>query len=494
VTVTTEIREAATAIQRARRDPIWWVEQTFGEQVIGRQRDILQALADPRIREIHVPSCHDSGKTHTCARALKWWLTCWPNRSKVVSTAPTWPQVENLLWREVRGGHAKARAPLGGRMLTTRWDLGPEWYGIGLSTDEAVNLQGYHAEYILVIVDEADGIAPEIWNAIDGLLTTRNAKLLCIGNPLDPQSEWKKRVDRAIGDPEKWVIRISADDVLPYAERYPFLLQAAWVEDKRRAWGEQSPLFMGKVRAVWADQGSDTLIPISWLLAAKGRSVEHGLRTLGSDIARFGTDRTVHTLMEGYWMARQIVHQQQDTHITSSELISLIQQEAPIALAIDGVGLGAGVVDNVRAWRTQMRHGIHITEFNAGAKPVGGSAEEEMFVDLAAQWYWKVRLGFERGAYGFSMSQPDQVDMLITELNQPKFGYLGRGKIKVNKHGLKVTQSEATLDPEQRAQRSPDLADSFVLAANAAAQYVGMKDLPRRVVTYHQFRPGQVNA
>jgi phage terminase large subunit len=482
------------ALLHARADPVWWVETTFGERVLGKQNDMLVALAEPGITEIHVPSCHNSGKTHIAARALLWWLSIWPHKSKVVSTAPTWHQVEDLLWGEVNGGHGKARAPLGGRMLQTRWNLGPEWFGTGISTDEAVNLQGYHAEHVLIIVDEADGIAPQIWQAIDGLTTTRHAVILAIGNPLDPQSEWKKRHDRAIGNPKKRVIRISADDVLPFGDRYPFMLQRTWVDDMRDAWGEESALWMGKVMAQWPDQGSDTLIPMSWLMAAKGRAAERGLRTAGWDIARFGTDRTVGTLMEGNWMLKQVVRRQQDTYVTSSEIISSILQDNPVAVAMDGVGLGAGPVDNVKAWKAQTKHGVALTDFNAGAKPVGGSKEEEMFADLAAQWYWRVREGFEKGLYGFAMDNPEQVDLLINELNRPRYGYVERGKIRINKFGLKVTQSEATLDSETRAQRSPDLADSFVLAANAAAPYVGMKEAPRKVISYHRYIPGQVNA
>jgi phage terminase large subunit len=489
-----DLEVGKTALLRARRDPVWWVETTFGEKVLGKQNDILRALAEPGVTEIHVPSCHNSGKTHIAARALLWWLSVWPEKSKVVSTAPTWHQVEDLLWSEVNGGFLKSRAPLGGRMLTTRWNLGPEWFGIGLSTDEAVNLQGYHAEHVLIIVDEADGIPFDIWTAIDGLTTTRHAVILAIGNPLDPQSEWKKRHDLAESSPNKRVIHIDDEDVLPFAEKYPFMLQQRWVDEKREVWGEGSPLWLGKVKAKWPDQGADTLIPMAWLTAAKGRTAARGLRTSGWDIARFGTDRTVGTLMEGNWMLKQVVRRQQDTYVTSSEIISSILQDSPVAVAMDGVGLGAGVVDNVNAWKAQTKSAISLFNFNAGARPVGGSAEEEMYSDLAAQWYWKVRLGFEKGLYGFAMDQPDLVDTLINELNQPKYGYVERGKIRINKFGLKVTQSEATLPAEQRAQRSPDLADSFVLAANAAAEYVGMTEVPRKVTTYHQWRPGQVNA
>ena len=477
------------ALLRARADPEWWIKTTFGEPIIGKQLDILSACVEPGVTEVDVVSCHNSGKTHTVARLLLWWLSIWPNKSKVVTTAPTWTQVEKLLWSEVRGGHAKAKAPLGGRMLNYEWQLGPEWFGVGLSTDKPANMQGFHAEHVLVIVDEADGIDPKMWTALDSLMTSGHCLMVCIGNPDDPQSEWRKRVNVAQADPRKRVIRITAADVTPYFARYPFMLNPEWVEQKRILWGETGPRYMSKVLAQWPDQGADTVIPMSWLLASKGRDVERGLRTIGVDVARFGTDRTVRTLMAGRWMEWQRVTQAEDTFITSSKVIRDIDDYAPVAGAIDAVGLGAGVVDNVRHARPKF----NLTEFSANNKPVPNSAEEADFTDLASQWWWAARKGFESRSFGFSMDEPDLVDTLINELNQARYGFVG-SKIKINKFGLRVTQSEATLDSETRAQRSPDLADSFVLAANAAAPYVGMKEAPRRVVTYHRYIPGQVNA
>jgi hypothetical protein len=484
-----ELEIGKAALLRARRDPEWWIKTTFGEPIIGKQHDILEAAAEPGVTEIDVVSCHNSGKTHTLARLVKWWLSVWPNNSKVITTAPTWNQVEFQLWREVRSGFDKARAPLGGAMLNFRWDLAPEWFAMGISTDRPANLQGFHAAHLLVVVDEADGIAPEMWNALDALVTSGHCLMVCIGNPDDPQSEWRKRVTAAMSDSRKRVIRIAADDVTPHFAKYPFMLSPVWVEEKKRLWGETGPRYMSKVLAQWPDQGSDTVIPMSWLLAAKGRDVERGLRTLGVDVARYGTDRTVRTLMAGRWMEWQRVTQQEDTFVTSSKVIRDIDDYGPVAGAVDAVGIGAGVVDNVKAARPKFP----LTEFNAAMKPVPDSAEEAEFADLASQWWWAARKGFEARQFGFSMDDPELVDTLINELNQARFGFVGP-RLKINKFGMKVTQTEATLDSDLRAQRSPDLADSFVLAANAAAPYVGLKEARPRVVQYHKFVQGAVNA
>lgn len=496
-----DLRIGIDSLQRARRDPRWWIHTTFGEPIIGKQNDILEACAEPGVTEVDVVSCHNSGKTHTIARLVKWWLSIWPGDSKVVTTAPTWPQVENLLWREIRGGYAKAArrgAPLGGRMLTTRWELAEEWYGIGLSTDEPENLQGYHARHLLVVVDEADGIDPQMWTALDSLVTSGHCLMVCIGNPDDPQSEWRKRVTEAQSNPNKRVIRIEADDVTPFFAQYPFMLNPAWVEEKRRLWGETGPRYLSKVKAQWPDQGADTLVPMSWLLAAKGRSVERGLPALGVDVARFGTDRSVRALMEGGWLRRLAVTSQEDIVQTSSKVVQDIDTYAPVAIAIDAIGLGAGVADMVRHARPRAR----ITEFVANAKPTYEDPHEK-FADLASQWWWQFRKGLEPGSarpIGFAMDDggitpgyQDLIDTLINEANQARYGFIGE-RLKVNKFGLKVTVTEAGMDTEQRAERSPDLADGVVLAWNAALPLVGKKEAPVQQVSAFRQVPGAIRA
>jgi len=50
-------------------------------------------------------------------------------------------------------------------------------------TQQATAFQGYHNKHVLVILDEAAGILPQIWDAAEGLLASGDAHLLVIGNP-----------------------------------------------------------------------------------------------------------------------------------------------------------------------------------------------------------------------------------------------------------------------------------------------------------------------
>src|SRR5690606_2827685 len=106
------------------------------------------------------------GKTKVAAWIALWFLYTHLN-SKVITTAPTWHQVENLLWREIHAAHANSRISLGGKVLQTQIELGKQWFALGLSTDKPERFQGFHAEDILLIVDEASGVDQQIFDAAE---------------------------------------------------------------------------------------------------------------------------------------------------------------------------------------------------------------------------------------------------------------------------------------------------------------------------------------
>lgn len=450
--------------ERIRQDPVWFVSTFFGETLVGKQPTILESIRDHT--ETLVPSCHDSGKSFVAARALLWFLYAHPNDSIVLSTAPTFTQVAELLWREVASAKSKERFPLGGRLLQTKFELGPKWYGLGITSDQPVNYTGFHASNIAVILDEADGVKQEVWDALEGVLTSGNAKLLAIGNPLDPTSEFAKRVRNA-RVPRSRVIRISADDVLPYTDggQHPYLLQRAWVDDKREKWGETSSLYLGKVMAQWPDQNIDTLIPIPHLLRAKGRSVERGILTYGVDVARFGANRTVRTLIAGNQFLWSKATEREDTMQTATRVIGDLKNIEPAMTQIDETGIGGAVLDRVRQVLGQRYTVVGVNN--------GGKAHDDVkFANRGAEMWWSVREAFEQDKIGFSMDDPEAVDELINDLNRPTYSYNRAQKLLVDKFGLPRGTSEYGLTSEQRAASSPDRGDSFVLAYTAARPFI----------------------
>lgn len=126
-------------------------------------------------------ACHASGKTFVAAVAVLWWVTRFPD-GIVVTTAPTWTQVERVLWGEIHRAAQRSRIKYPA-LNQTELKLGPGNYAIGLSTNEGVRFQGFHGDHILIILDEAPGVLPEIYEAIEGIRAGGDVRVLALGNP-----------------------------------------------------------------------------------------------------------------------------------------------------------------------------------------------------------------------------------------------------------------------------------------------------------------------
>ena len=291
-------RVSATIVERCRRDPLFFSRHVLGgEQPWAGQARILAALRDRK--RVAVRSGHGVGKTWTAARAAIWFLYSHPH-SIVLTTAPTHRQVRSILWAEIRRQVRGARIPLGGRMTETRLVLDDDWFALGLSTDEPERFQGFHAEHLLLIFDEAPGVPEDIYEAARGLLTSRHARVLLIGNPVSPRGPFYD----AFRNPLWHTFHIpctACPNVTAGRVIYPKLVTAEWVESQRQEWGAESPTFRSRVLGEFPEEADTQLIPLAWLHAAQERALNcpapGSNLVIGVDVARYGADRTVILLL-----------------------------------------------------------------------------------------------------------------------------------------------------------------------------------------------------
>src|SRR4029453_13809177 len=122
----------------------------------------------------------------------------------VVSTAPTFSQVRAILWRELDQAHRKGGLP--GQIHTTEWKVDRRLIGFGrkpadVARDSNITpstaFQGIHARYVLVVLDEADGVPEELWTAADALITNEDSRIPAIGNPDPPTTTFARCVGPA---------------------------------------------------------------------------------------------------------------------------------------------------------------------------------------------------------------------------------------------------------------------------------------------------------
>jgi hypothetical protein len=447
--------QARKIAERCRKDPVWFVENVLGDRPWQKQKEILEAVRDNK--EVAVASCHAAGKSWISARAVLWFLYCF-SFSRVVTTAPTFPQVKDIIWQEIKQAHGAARKPLGGKPLDVRLELRPNWFATGRSTDDANRLQGPHSPtgHVLVVADEAAGIEPDIWTAIDGITSSEDSHTLSIGNPTESSGEFFEKFKRpgvrkirisAFDTPNFTAFGITLEDIragtwkdkITGPQPAPYLITPAWVADKWEKWGESSPLFASRVLGQFPESSTDALIPLTWIERAQRTRLEPGEpNLLAVDVARFGSDFTVIGQRRGPVARILKVTHQEDTMATTGRVVQVLQESRATEARIDVVGLGAGVYDRLKELEKPA------VEMQAGQAP----QNSERFLNARAEWYWGLRERFEAGDIDL-----DEDEDLAFQLSSIKYKPNSRGQIVI----------ESKEDMKKRGLKSPDKADMIMM-------------------------------
>lgn len=453
-------------------DPVGWVRDRLGGHLWSKQQEIACSVVE-NIRTT-VKSCHNAGKSHLAGLIAAWWIDVHPpGEAFIVSTAPSYPQVHAILWEEIRKAAKRpGREPLPGRVLQSdEWKLDDGtlvgWGRKPADTDQH-GFQGIHRRYVLVILDEACGIPEQLWTAVEAITTNADCRILAIGNPDDPNTEFGKVCKPGSG----WnTIRISAFDTPNFTDEpipehlRPLMLSTEWVEDKRHRWGETSPRYVAKVLGEFPEIGDDTLISPRWIEAAQQRALEPGPHSvLGVDVARFGADSTIFALARGPVVRIVEEYAKLRTTETTGHVIVAKREHNVHELRVDGVGVGAGVVDEL------LEAGHDVVDMQSGA----AAMDSEHFANARAEWWWGLRQCFEDGDIDID---PDDDD-LATQLGAMKYKYTARGQVLI----------ESKDDMRKRGLPSPDRGDAVMLAKahvpEGHGQILGEEDMDADVASY----------
>lgn len=402
-----------------------------------------------------VQSCHSAGKSFISAVIAAWWIDSHPaGEAFVVTSAPTGHQVKAILWREINRMHK--RGGLKGRTNLTEWyDDAGELVAFGRKPNdyEPTAFQGIHARYVLVILDEACGIPKVLWEAASSLASNENGRILAIGNPDDPTSEFASVCERST-----WHrIRISAFDtpnftseVVPDIVR-EMLVSRRWVDEKKEEWGELSPTYTSKVLGMFPTDAEDGVVPHSWAVKCRYTELQpDGEVELGFDVSGGGNDRSVCWARRGSKVLRKWVWKGISDPL---ELATLVLEEAitpsgATSIKIDSIGVGWGVGGIIDGWHRDGRHDCVVVPVNVGT----AAYDSEHFLNLRAEVWWNLRELCRQELV--DLAELDDDDM--TELTLPKYHTRNpRQRIQIEK------KDEIR---KRTGGKSPDSADALCLA------------------------------
>lgn len=446
-----------------RPDPVDWIADRLGERPWSRQQEIARSVVDHRYTAVQ--SAHGVGKSYIASRLIAWWVSVHPLGSAfAIATAPTGDQIGAIMFREL--GAAQRRGGLPGEITgvgagAKRWTVEGQQVALGRKSQDfidpdraAASFQGIHARHELVVLDEASGIQPWLFDAADALATNEGARVLAIGNPTDPQSRFAEVCAPGSG----WnVIQVSAFDSPNFTgERVApdvaaGLTGPTWVEERRARWGERSSQYIARVLGEFPEEAEDTLISRAWVRAAQGRDCTEGARqaaslgepaVYGVDVARAGSDETMIYRAHGGVVRLEHRARGHDTMRTTGEVARRLRAvPAGSAVAVvDVIGLGAGVYDRLR------EQGLEARQFQASER----ARQPERFANRRAEAYWFLREELREGRVDLDPEDEE----LAAQLLAVRWRTDSRGR----------TLIESKDEMRRRGVPSPDRADACSMA------------------------------
>ena len=331
------------------------------------------------------------------------------------------------------------------------------WFATARTAARPENLAGFHEHSILFVLDEASGISDEIFEAVEGALTTPDAKLLICGNPTRNTGFFK---------------RAFFEDCAQYQTFKVSSMTSGRVSDEycRRLiqqYGADSDVVRVRVLGEFPKAQADGLIALEHVEAAMNREPKFdGELVIGVDVARQGNDLTVLVARLGDDVAEIKKWRHADLMTTCGRIfhttkeLMIRHKKARVSIRIDDDGLGAGVTDRLREVVSEQNIHAEITACHNG-----GKARDPKYANFVTECYFALKERFEHGE--ITLPRDDE---LSAELTTRKYSLTSSDKLILERKD----------EFKKRIKRSPDRADALALAFAPSTEF----NAPQFV--YHQ--------
>lgn len=388
-----------------------------------------------------VASGHGIGKSAFVGMLTHWAMsTC--EDCRVVITANSDPQLRTKTWPEV-----------------SKWfrlGLNAEWFDVHAESIKIRN--GKHSEVwrtdrltwsvnnpqafaglhnkgkrIVVIFDEASEIDDIIWEVTQGALTDENTEIIWVvfGNPTQNTGRFSECFGRYA---HRWLTTQVDSRNVEGTNKQEI---AGWIKD----YGEDSDYVRVRVKGEFPRASWNQFIPGDMVAAARqadAKGYQNMPKVMSVDVARFGDDQTVIGTRQGRKGRILGKYRGLDTVQTTHFVIDFIEKEKPDAVVVDGDGIGAGVIDNLK------HRGFEAFEFHGNGEPHSPA----MYFNQRAEVWGLMREWIANGA-----DIPDEPE-LERDLTGPQYGFSAKQQIQLEKKE----------DMKKRGLSSPDSGDMFAMS------------------------------
>ena len=468
-------------LQIWRHDYVALVREVFGAEPDPWQADVLRAFpTNPRLAMV---ACANPGKTAVLAW-LGWGFLLTEEDAQAKACAISGANLRSNLWKEF--AYWQGRAPL----LQQLFHVGSErienldrpktWFLEAATWDRDANaeqqgkvLAGLHARAVLFLLDEAGGIPDAVAMTAENALAAGEqgvAHVVLSGNPLELSGPLY-RAD-VLERPMWTVFHVTGDPDDP--KRAPRVSEQ-WAREQIERRGRDDYHVQVYVLGQWPTAASNALVSLSQFSEAFARwesatDLAVTPLTLGVDVARHGSDRSVvvrragdcvHEIRAGdVWVG-------QDTEYTAGRVIEIAsewvipeyeksggawphERAKSMPIYVDDTGVGGGVTDKLLA-AGYNAVGVIVGAGAKGFTPDGRPAEK-VHANLKSFLCADIQERFKAGRIALDPIIRDRTH-LVAEGSTLRVGYTsGRRKV------------EGKDEYKKRTGRSTDYWDAMMLA------------------------------
>ena len=416
-----------------------------GENITWQQfllfKAVERAIQHKGNNKISVSSGHGTGKSSSLALLILWFLFCFKD-AQVPCTAPSSEQMHDVLWKELALWLGKMKPEIKNlyEWKNDRVEIkerAETWFARAKTArkENPEALAGVHSDNVMLLVDEASGVAEEIYNTAQGALTNDNILFIMISNPT-----------RLIGYfyDSHHVLKDQFQTLKFNSEDSP-IVNHKFVEDVIRRHGKESDEYKIRVRGEFPME--DAIDEKGYLQLIKKEDLRFttdnrlvGKVKMGIDCAGEGKDRSRWVIRDQF-RAILVATEDKSTEKTIARKTIMLLEEYKIKdydTYVDNFGVGANVGMEI------ARSGNFVNGIN-----VGDEAREDpdnLYINIRAEASFRMKKWLQNGGELYGTDKWD--DLLL-----PRYTRNERGKIKMM----------SKLEMRKLGYRSPDVFDALLL-------------------------------
>jgi len=449
-------------INEWRVSPLLFAKECMHFTPSDQQAQILSTL--PNSTHITVRSGHGVGKDACIAVAICWFMVTHAGTSddgsdvmvcKVACTAPTGHQLSDILWSEIAkwmlGSEIKNEFVIQKDKIFHK-DFPKTWWCRAITAsakatkeEQAETLAGLHEKHLMVVVDEASGVVDPIFIPLEGALTQEDNKCILIGN-MTRNSGYFYDTHFHPEINKKWT-------KFHFDSRKSSLVKESMWQDMKTKYGEASNVFRIRVMGEPPLEDERTLISLSWAEQCIGNDIvasEDEPIYLGVDVARYGEDASIILPRRGNVISPWEEFHGLNTISLGGFILQSFQEMEAQGIAIDEIGVGAGVTDWLMKHNLRGLFGINVANM---------SSDITRYDRLRDELWVMVKEKCLAAKYSFPdiMRAGDTLSLgrqLANELSSPTYDFNVNGGIKV----------ESKKQMRARGIASPNIADALCLS------------------------------